>query len=420
MTASEFAFLAVGLVLGVASGSALVMVLGSRPPAREVRLTVEHAAVPRRAATLAGDAFTMHSGEVARGGPADRRRLDRDAPPEDPRPYVPVMAPIAAAARADSGPGSRTPVLSDRSGPGPRPSPGGSDAPDRDPAVDALRVQAALAAERLYRAGFPSAATMLDARAQAVAPGADRNAATGPFSGTAPVARAPVATAPVATAVRTGSVTQTAAPALPGVPEALPTDPTPGIVRILRGDHRALLAVVAELAGEDTAERRPWQAALMGLADVLVDRASAAGWLDFPVGNPFWDTFTTQQCRDIAEALALAGYRLDRAGGWADGHRPGYRDLAAAVAAIGIEPRRIRAWPTQEEIDHLVDTVTIAADEFVSEHAPDLDLEAMRALVARGLTSTAMPRAQRPGGGESRLWSDWSRVREVLLRPVAA
>ena len=56
MTASEFAFLALGLMLGVASGSAIVVVLGSRPPAREVRLTVGHDAVPRRAATLSSDA----------------------------------------------------------------------------------------------------------------------------------------------------------------------------------------------------------------------------------------------------------------------------------------------------------------------------------------------------------------------------
>ena len=54
MTASEFAFLALGLVLGVASGSALVMVLRSRPPSRLVRMTVERDAVPRRGATRYG------------------------------------------------------------------------------------------------------------------------------------------------------------------------------------------------------------------------------------------------------------------------------------------------------------------------------------------------------------------------------
>ena len=66
MIASEFAFLALGLVLGVASGSALVMVLGSRPPAHEVRLTVGHDAVPRRAATLSSDAFITSPAEPAR------------------------------------------------------------------------------------------------------------------------------------------------------------------------------------------------------------------------------------------------------------------------------------------------------------------------------------------------------------------
>ncbi len=56
MTASEFAFLALGLVLGVASGAALSIVIRARPPApREVRVTVAPGAVPTRpSATLQG------------------------------------------------------------------------------------------------------------------------------------------------------------------------------------------------------------------------------------------------------------------------------------------------------------------------------------------------------------------------------
>lgn len=74
MTASEFAFLALGLVLGVASGAALSMVIRARPPApREVRVTMSTDAVPRRAATLSGlvapGAPSMSI--AARGGPAD-------------------------------------------------------------------------------------------------------------------------------------------------------------------------------------------------------------------------------------------------------------------------------------------------------------------------------------------------------------
>jgi hypothetical protein len=74
VTASEFSFLALGLILGVVSGAALVELIRARPPtAREVRVTVARDAIPRRATTLADDAFTSARPEPARGGPADRR-----------------------------------------------------------------------------------------------------------------------------------------------------------------------------------------------------------------------------------------------------------------------------------------------------------------------------------------------------------
>lgn len=73
MTASEFAFLALGLVLGVASGAALSIVIRARPPApREVRVTVAPDAIPRRpAATLSGLGVPLAMEAAARGGPAD-------------------------------------------------------------------------------------------------------------------------------------------------------------------------------------------------------------------------------------------------------------------------------------------------------------------------------------------------------------
>ncbi len=86
MTVSEFTFLALGLVLGVASGVALVQVIRARPPARnEVRVTVAQDAIPRRRpATLSDDAFVAVGPEPARGGPADRRELDAATPPTGP------------------------------------------------------------------------------------------------------------------------------------------------------------------------------------------------------------------------------------------------------------------------------------------------------------------------------------------------
>lgn len=87
-------FLAFGLVLGVASGVALIEVLRARPPARrEIRLTVSQDAIPRRrATTLADDAFVTSGPEPARGGPADRREVVGQAQPGEPDRRTNVLA----------------------------------------------------------------------------------------------------------------------------------------------------------------------------------------------------------------------------------------------------------------------------------------------------------------------------------------
>lgn len=86
VTVSEFLFLGLGLVLGVASGIALIEVLRARPPARrEVRVTVSKDAIPkRRSPTLAEDAFVAAGPEPARGGPADRRATAESTIPATP------------------------------------------------------------------------------------------------------------------------------------------------------------------------------------------------------------------------------------------------------------------------------------------------------------------------------------------------
>jgi hypothetical protein len=393
MTASEFAFLALGLVLGVASGSALVVVLGSRPPTREVKVTVGHDAVPRRAATLSSDAF-MAAAEPARGGPADRRLSDRDGPAEDSPalPFgglgtpagVPVIAPGTAfatsgraASRADPirtiVPSRPSPPIAGapfRAGPADRSARGAlSTSPGRDPLIDDLRVRAVLDAQRTQGPGGPTMTAVLESRA----------AATPVLSGATEAAPKPV---------------------------AAPADPTPAIIRILRGNHRAMLRTVERLAGADEAMRRPWQAAVTGLAEATIHGAIDRGVLAFPVGNPFWDTFTTPQCRAIAGALAASGFRFDGIDGWADERVPTYRDLAAAVAAAGVDPRRVRAWPTQEEIVALYREVTVAADEYLMARAPRMDLAEAQEVAARRRDDLAL------------LWSSWGFVREVLTGPI--
>ena len=390
MTASEFAFLALGLVLGVASGSAIVVVLGSRPPAREVRLTVGHDAVPRRAATLSSNAFSVHS-EPARGGPADRRRFDRDAPANDPPPPspfggaglpgLPVMGRTTAFSTAGAGPlggpNIRTNVPSWPSTPRAARPPArlpatdqptmsaGPVVPERDPSLDALRIQAVLAAEHAQVTGRRTATALLE---------------------TPPVAPGAVAAG--------GAVAET-------------VDVTPAIIRILRGDHRVLLRIVEDLAGADDAMRRPWQAAILGLVEALIRGAMNAGTLTFPVGNPFWDTFTSAQCRAVAGALAATGFRFDGIAGWDDERVPSYRDLTAAVAVAGLEPRRIRAWPTQEQIAGLYRDVTIAADDFLVRRSPDLELDEVRELAG-----TEVPELEL-------LWRHWDLARPLLAGHVS-
>jgi len=124
VTASEFSFLALGLILGVLSGAALVEILRARPPMpREVRLTVAHDAIPRRSSTLADDGFTAPRPEPARGGPADRRRSAPAIPPglAERRTTVRYATAGGAVAVGPAGPGPTSGATSGRVG---TPTPG--------------------------------------------------------------------------------------------------------------------------------------------------------------------------------------------------------------------------------------------------------------------------------------------------------
>jgi hypothetical protein len=319
---SEFAFLALGLLLGAASGAALVVVIRSRPPSREIRLTVTHDAVPRRASTLSADAFVTSPAEPAPGGPADRRQVDRrDAP--DPfdrhdRSFAPSGAGIpASGAETDE---SRTTV---RSG---------------APVAVAIHSEPDHALEFLRPGGSPR----------------------------------------------------------------------PLMERILNGDHRAMLVALDRIAGDDGPRRREWERLLSGLADALAERSIDLGVLDFPIGTAFWDSFTIEQCRQIAGSLASLGYRFDGQNGWAAGRAPSYRDLSRALADIGVEPRRIRAWPNAVEIGDLYRGARASTGDAVAHFAPTLDGDHLRELLG--------PRSEPLAA----MWLTWDSVRPILMEPEAA
>ena len=113
--------------------------------------------------------------------------------------------------------------------------------------------------------------------------------------------------------------------------------------------------------------------------------------------------FTRSQARDIAGALASLGYRHDGFGGWADDRVPSQRDLSLAVGYAGLDPMRIRRWPSETEMPDLLRDVTVAADEYVWEAAGGLTLGELVTLLGR----RADPLAE--------LWNEWGNVRPLLL-----
>ena len=320
MTASELAFLGLGLLLGAAIGAALVVALGTRSPRREIRVTVTRDALPRRSETLSQDAFVTSASEPARGGPGDRRGFDRDLPPSDPRaaPRVPVMAPLGASGR---------------------------------PSV-ATEWTPATASDRTSVPNVASAVGVAERETDA-----------------------PPATSPA------------------GSP----------IERILRGEHLAMVEVIDAVAGQDSLRRRDWELLLGGFAESMADMAVRESVVDFPMGTPFWDTFTVEQCRHVVAALATMGFRYDGRSGWVEHHVPVYRDLSIALADIGVDPRRIRAWPNQAEIAALFVGARPAPEELLAAAGPDYRVEDMQAILGEDSTELAG------------LWIAWEDVRPALL-----
>jgi hypothetical protein len=175
------------------------------------------------------------------------------------------------------------------------------------------------------------------------------------------------------------------------------------ILRLLRGDRATLDGLVAHLAGTDLAERRRWQLVLAGLVDAIVATSIESSILTFPAGHPFWGEFSQSQGRDVAAALASLGFRFDGLGGWADDRIPSQRDLSLAAGYAGLDPMRIRRWPSEAETADLYRDVNVAADEYLRGAASGLTLgELVSALGRRADALTDV-------------WNDWDRLRPLLL-----
>jgi hypothetical protein len=175
------------------------------------------------------------------------------------------------------------------------------------------------------------------------------------------------------------------------------------LLRILRGERDAMLGAVARLGGDDAEARRRWQTWLSALAEALIGRAIEATAFEFPPEHPFWGPFSRDQNRDIAAGLSSLGYRFDGFGGWVDDHVPAQRDLSLAVGYAGLDPMRIRRWPTEAEMRDLFADVRVAVDEYVAGTAGGLTLGEMVTLLGRRADAL------------TELWNEWGSARPILL-----
>jgi hypothetical protein len=184
---------------------------------------------------------------------------------------------------------------------------------------------------------------------------------------------------------------------------ALEGGTAPRIFRLLRGDPEAMETLVATLAGDDPEEQRRWKLAVAGLLDAILADAIEGAFLRFPHDHAFWGPQNQQQNREITQALASLGYRFDGLGGWFDDRRPTQRELSLAMSYAGLDPMRVRHWPTEQQTAELFGEVEVAADEYLAGAAGDMTLAEMVELLGRRADSLVD------------LWNHWGRVRPLLL-----
>ena len=208
---------------------------------------------------------------------------------------------------------------------------------------------------------------------------------------------------PVVAQVPTGGDDGAIEPSSDGLAAAMRAGASPRIVRLLRGDRSAMQEAVTGLAGEDPGERRHWQLALSDLVDAMLADAIANSALEYPTDHPFWGPFNRSQSRDITAALSSLGYRFDGLGGWVDGRCPSQRDLSLALGYAGLDPMRMRQWPSESEMQDLFSDVQVAAAEHLAGAAGGMTLGELVAMLGRRADSL------------TEIWNAWGRVRPVLM-----
>ena len=104
--------------------------------------------------------------------------------------------------------------------------------------------------------------------------------------------------------------------------------------------------------------------------------------------------------------MASLGYRYDGLGGYADERVPSQRDLTLATGYAGLDPMRIRHWPSEAEMPELFREVSVSAFEYLLGAAGGLTLGELVSVLGRRADAL------------TDLWNSWGRIRPLLLEPV--
>jgi hypothetical protein len=260
--------------------------------------------------------------------------------------------------------------------------------------ADGARIAAESAAEACRNARIALAACEESERLDRVRPAASELLAPATV-----VARATPVPAP-------GAAPEGGRPDPVGPPAAAEqSDAEPAILPLLAGNRDVLRRIAAALAAGDAEAQPRWESRLSALVEAVRLRAIDGAALTFP-DQGFWAPYTQLQGREIAAALAALGYRYDGNEGFADGRVPGQRELSLAIGYAGLDPMRIRIWPSEAELPHLYAGVEVDVGRFVAQAAGELTLGEMIDLLGR--------RAEEL----SDLWNAWGRVRPLLLSPA--
>ena len=176
----------------------------------------------------------------------------------------------------------------------------------------------------------------------------------------------------------------------------------PAITLLLRGNRLILQQVASRLAEETELDAGRLQLLIIELCEQIAASALEAAAIAFPPAHPLWSQFEPEEARSVTITLTQLGYRFDGRGGWLDGRVPATRQLAYALAHVGLDGR-LRQLPSQAQLGDLWQGARLQSIEHLVQRAPDLSLEQLQDML--GVRGTAL----------DELWDNWSHVRRALL-----